>query len=119
MASSLTVEELRSRLHDLGLDTKGKKADLRLRLKKAIRSGSNSPKSNPAADGSDSAVTTWEPEFDTFLVLDVEATCEATRKYRNLNHGFETGCFQYPNEIIEFPVVLLKWNALIGHDKIL
>lgn len=110
MASSLTVEELRSRLHDLGLDTKGKKADLRVRLKKAIRNGSNSPTSAQTVDGSDSTGTAWEPEFDTFLVLDVEATCEATRKYRNINHGFETGCFQYPNEIIEFPVVLLRWN---------
>ncbi|KAJ1042141.1 hypothetical protein NDA10_003284 [Ustilago hordei] len=111
MASSLTVEELRSRLHDLGLDTKGKKADLRFRLKKAIRNGSNSPTSASATDTPESpAGAGWEPEFDTFLVLDVEATCEATRKYRNINHGFETGCFQYPNEIIEFPVVLLKWN---------
>ncbi|KAJ9476501.1 SAP domain-containing protein [Pseudozyma hubeiensis] len=108
MASSLTVEELRSRLHNLGLDTKGKKADLKLRLKKAIRNGSSSPPN--AADAVNDADTNWEPEFDTFLVLDVEATCEATRKYRNLQHGYETGCFQYPNEIIEFPVVLLKWN---------
>ena len=108
MASSLTVEELRSRLHELGLDTKGKKADLRLRLKKAIRNGSNTPPS--AAAEPDSGNPSWQPEFDTFLVLDVEATCEATRKYRNIQHGFETGCFQYPNEIIEFPVVLLRWN---------
>ena len=108
MASSLTVEELRSRLHELGLDTKGKKGDLRLRLKNAIRNRSNSPPS--ASDGNEIAGETWEPEFDTFLVLDVEATCEATRKYRNIQHGFETGCFQYPNEIIEFPIVLLRWN---------
>lgn len=108
MASSLTVEELRSRLHDLGLDTKGKKADLKLRLRKAIRNGSNSPPTDASA--SPEIDTAWEPEFDTFLVLDVEATCEATRKYRNLQHGYETGCFQYPNEIIEFPVVLLRWN---------
>ncbi|CBQ68085.1 conserved hypothetical protein [Sporisorium reilianum SRZ2] len=108
MSSSLTVEQLRSKLHDLGLDTKGKKADLRTRLKKAIRNGSNSPPTT--SDESKSTDATWEPEFDTFLVLDVEATCEATRKYRNLQHGFETGSFQYPNEIIEFPVVLLRWN---------
>ncbi|TKY90896.1 hypothetical protein EX895_000894 [Sporisorium graminicola] len=108
MSSSLTVEQLRSKLQHLGLDTKGKKADLRSRLRKAIRNGSNSP---PApSDESKVPHTTWEPEFDTFLVLDVEATCEATRKYRNLQHGFETGNFQYPNEIIEFPVVLLRWN---------
>ncbi|CDS01309.1 uncharacterized protein SPSC_01922 [Sporisorium scitamineum] len=108
MSSSLTVEQLRSKLHDLGLDTKGKKVDLRTRLRKAIRNGSNSPPTT--LDESKDADTTWEPEFDTFLVLDVEATCETTRKYRNLQHGFETGSFQYPNEIIEFPVVLLRWN---------
>lgn len=109
MAASLTVEELRSRLHELGLDTRGKKADLRLRLKKAIRKPSTSPTS-PSIDGSAHSDSAWNPEFDAFLVLDVEATCEATRKYRNVGHGFETGCFQFPNEIIEFPVVLLKWN---------
>ena len=108
MSCSLTVDQLRTRLHDLGLDTKGKKADLRIRLKKAIRNGSSSPPA-PPSQGQD-AETEWEPEFDTFLVLDVEATCEATRKYRNLEHGFETGSFQYPNEIIEFPVVLLRWD---------
>ncbi|EST06598.1 Exonuclease, RNase T/DNA polymerase III [Kalmanozyma brasiliensis GHG001] len=109
MASSLTVEELRSRLHDFGLDTKGKKADLRLRLKKAIRNASDSPPTGVVESRDENA--SWEPEFDTFLVLDVEATCESTRKYRNLQHGYETGSFQYPNEIIEFPVVLLRWNA--------
>lgn len=108
MTSSLTVEELKTRLHDLGLDTKGKKADLRLRLKKAIRSGGSSPPTS--IDHPEDNVSAWEPEFDTLLVLDVEATCEATRKYRNLKHGYETGSFQYPNEIIEFPVVLLRWN---------
>ncbi|SNX84062.1 uncharacterized protein MEPE_02770 [Melanopsichium pennsylvanicum] len=109
MASSLSVEELRSRLHDLGLETKGKKADLRLRLKKALRTQSATP-DGISASASAPADSKWDPEFDTFLVLDVEATCESTRKYRNLQHGFETGSFQYPNEIIEFPIVILKWN---------
>ncbi|KAI0049660.1 hypothetical protein FA95DRAFT_1488744 [Auriscalpium vulgare] len=35
--------------------------------------------------------------FDAFLVLDVEATC------------VEGADFQWPNEIIEWPVCLLKW----------
>ncbi|KAH8833568.1 ribonuclease H-like domain-containing protein [Flagelloscypha sp. PMI_526] len=37
--------------------------------------------------------------FDFFCVLDVEATCE------RLTEGF-----QYPNEIIEFPVCLMTWS---------
>ncbi|KAJ3717611.1 ribonuclease H-like domain-containing protein [Lentinula guzmanii] len=36
--------------------------------------------------------------YDVFLVLDVEGTCE-------LGSGFD-----YPNEIIEFPVCLMKWK---------
>jgi 3'-5' exoribonuclease 1 len=107
MASSLTVDELRSRLDALGLDTKGKKADLRLRLKKALRNANSASPANAQTQDVDAE---WEPEFDAFLVLDVEATCESTRKYRNLEHGYETGSFQYPNEIIELPVVLLRWN---------
>ncbi|KAF8333976.1 ribonuclease H-like domain-containing protein [Cantharellus anzutake] len=36
--------------------------------------------------------------YDAFLVVDVEATCHS-------------GCgFDYPNEIIEWPVILLRWN---------
>ncbi|KZT54592.1 hypothetical protein CALCODRAFT_438384, partial [Calocera cornea HHB12733] len=38
--------------------------------------------------------------FDAFLVLDVEATCE------------EGGGFDWPNEIIEWPVVLMKWSEM-------
>ncbi|KAJ3773856.1 ribonuclease H-like domain-containing protein [Lentinula raphanica] len=36
--------------------------------------------------------------YDAFLVLDVEGTCE---------HG---SSFDYPNEIIEFPVCLMRWK---------
>ncbi|KAI0736879.1 ribonuclease H-like domain-containing protein [Fomitopsis betulina] len=37
--------------------------------------------------------------YDVFLVLDVEATCEDG-----------SGAFDYPNEIIEWPVCLLRWK---------
>lgn len=36
--------------------------------------------------------------YDAFLVLDVEATCEAGSR------------FDHPNEIIEWPVILMKWE---------
>ncbi|KAF7322798.1 Exonuclease domain-containing protein [Mycena chlorophos] len=40
--------------------------------------------------------------YDAFLVVDVEATCEEGKN------------FAYPNEIIEFPVYLMKWKDRIG-----
>lgn len=43
------------------------------------------------------APSTYQP-YDAFLVLDVEATC------------IQGGDFSYPNEIIEWPVCLLKWT---------
>ncbi|KAF5368319.1 hypothetical protein D9758_002177 [Tetrapyrgos nigripes] len=36
--------------------------------------------------------------FDAFLVLDFEGTCT------------ETSSFDYPNELIEFPVILMRWK---------
>ncbi|KXN82506.1 3'-5' exonuclease eri1 [Leucoagaricus sp. SymC.cos] len=36
--------------------------------------------------------------YDAFLILDVEATC------------FQGTDFNYPNEIIEFPICLMKWQ---------
>ncbi|EJU05690.1 hypothetical protein DACRYDRAFT_75019 [Dacryopinax primogenitus] len=38
--------------------------------------------------------------YDAFLLLDVEATCD------------EGVGFDYPNEIIEWPVVLMRWNEM-------
>ncbi|KAJ6547347.1 ribonuclease H-like domain-containing protein [Mycena capillaripes] len=40
--------------------------------------------------------------YDAFLLLDVEATCQ-----RGTN-------FDYPNEIIEFPVCLMRWKDRVG-----
>ncbi|KAF7338474.1 3'-5' exonuclease eri1 [Mycena venus] len=40
--------------------------------------------------------------YDAFLVLDVEATCE------------QGTTFDYPNEIIEFPVCLMRWKDRDG-----
>ncbi|KAK4688728.1 hypothetical protein P7C73_g1379, partial [Tremellales sp. Uapishka_1] len=94
-----TVDELRGGLERLGLDTKGKKETLWRRLLNAFnRSVQGTP---PVPDPSESVDT--EPAkvpsqpYKSFLCFDVEATCE----------GGKT--FEYPNEIIEFPVVLLQW----------
>ncbi|KAF8921519.1 ribonuclease H-like domain-containing protein [Mucidula mucida] len=48
--------------------------------------------------------------YDILLVVDFEGTCT------------ETSGFDYPNEIIEFPIVLLKWEdkekgKLVVHDE--
>ncbi|KAF9065276.1 ribonuclease H-like domain-containing protein [Rhodocollybia butyracea] len=46
----------------------------------------------------DSALAQLVQPYDIFLVLDVEGTCE------------QGSGFDYPNEIIEFPVCLMKWK---------
>ncbi|EPQ31864.1 uncharacterized protein PFL1_00063 [Pseudozyma flocculosa PF-1] len=117
-AAALTVHELREELTKLGLDSKGVKPQLRQRLRKARASAS--PQHDRAEPHADRAPR-WTPEHDSFLVLDVEATCEVTRRYGYDDRGPPVGSpgayysakitnYDYPNEIIEFPVVLLQWN---------
>ncbi|CEH19496.1 Predicted exonuclease [Ceraceosorus bombacis] len=43
--------------------------------------------------------------YDSFLVLDVEATCERGPPQRTRSASFD-----WPNEIIELPVILLQWK---------
>ncbi|KAJ7721068.1 ribonuclease H-like domain-containing protein [Mycena maculata] len=50
------------------------------------------------------AASKVKQSYDAFLILDVEATCQ---------RGFD---FDYPNEIIEFPVCLMRWKDRDG-DK--
>ncbi|KZO95251.1 hypothetical protein CALVIDRAFT_483258 [Calocera viscosa TUFC12733] len=55
----------------------------------------------PLADSKDREGKIFRRQpFDAYLVLDVEATCE------------EGGGFDWPNEIIEWPVVLMKWSEM-------
>ena len=119
MSAALSVEELRHELQQLGLNTKGLKPELRQRLKRGRAIFGN--RTQAANQQTPSEPIEWQPEYDSFLVLDVEATCERNRKY-----GFDSagpppnspGAFfsakitnyDYPNEIIEFPVVLLQWS---------
>ncbi|KAF7295112.1 Exonuclease domain-containing protein [Mycena indigotica] len=51
-----------------------------------------------------SAVTKIKQPYDVFLVSDFEATCEEGKD------------FMYPNEIIEFPVFLMKWKDKTEND---
>ncbi|WWD04520.1 hypothetical protein V865_002590 [Kwoniella europaea PYCC6329] len=102
-----TVDQLKDGLRELGLDTKGKKETLWRRLVNAIHKASLR---DPLTDDSDDEEY-LTPESDTpinirilkqtyksFLCFDVEATCRPGKE------------FDWPNEIIEFPVVLLQWS---------
>ncbi|OAD01830.1 hypothetical protein MUCCIDRAFT_132030, partial [Mucor lusitanicus CBS 277.49] len=95
-----TVESLRLALEQMGLSTKGHKPELKQRYRKALK------KQKETAEAVKEAETPSEPieepakiekkqPFDYYLFFDVEATCEAN------------GGFTFPNEIIEFPVVLV------------
>ncbi|SAM01558.1 hypothetical protein [Absidia glauca] len=91
-ASLTTVEQLRLQLASMGLETKGHKPELKKRLRNAQKKLDNKDKNAQAqAKRSDIKI---QP-FDYYLFFDVEATCVVD------------GGFEYPNEIIEFPVVLV------------
>ncbi|KAI8970534.1 ribonuclease H-like domain-containing protein [Pilobolus umbonatus] len=83
------VEELRCTLEQLGLNTLGSKQQLKKRLRNAKKKG------NECGEEVELKVNEKSQMYDYFLFFDVEATC------------VEGGGFSYPNEIIEFPVVLV------------
>ncbi|ORX37795.1 hypothetical protein BD324DRAFT_623342 [Kockovaella imperatae] len=105
-----TVEEMRADLAKLGLDTRGRKQTLWKRLVKAFQQALQLLDEESISEGHDGDI---EPETSTreahdraraekwkaFLCFDVEATCRGGKK------------FNWPNEIIEFPIVLLKWAS--------
>lgn len=104
--ATTTVEGLRLALEQLGLCTKGLKPELKQRYKKAIKkqkeagaSSITTPETEEEEEEVKSVNDTKEDKniqpFDYYLFFDVEATCE------------ENGGFTFPNEIIEFPVVLV------------
>ncbi|KAI8381529.1 ribonuclease H-like domain-containing protein [Radiomyces spectabilis] len=108
-ASKTTVEALREQLAQLNLNTGGNKSELKQRLrktKKKLQAQADKAKPiDPPSDPQDPIETspmnrsshpTIRPQpHDYYLFFDVEATCEAD------------GSFNFPNEIIEFPVVLV------------
>lgn len=103
------VDALRDALGALNLDSRGHKATLKKRLRAAQK------KQEQAELGLDSTAEAGETDarrrarrppgqdFDSYLVLDFEATCQRMEP----KHG---EFFGYPNEIIEFPIVLLQWR---------
>ncbi|KAL1926193.1 hypothetical protein VTP01DRAFT_6058 [Rhizomucor pusillus] len=126
-ANLTTVESLRIALAELGLETNGHKPELKRRLRKArekkaaeeraaakarseqVEKTNVDEEEKSAAAGeakeeqiiipnknkSESSAIPKEQPLDYYLFFDVEATCEAN------------GGFTFPNEIIEFPVVLV------------
>ncbi|KAI8074369.1 ribonuclease H-like domain-containing protein [Gongronella butleri] len=93
-AATTTVESLRKQLEDLGLDTRGLKPELKKRLRKEKKRIANLEKNELAQLPKPPTLVKLQP-FDYYLFFDVEATCDVN------------GGFQYPNEIIEFPIVLV------------
>lgn len=115
MASSLTVDELRAQLEQLGLSTRGLKPELKKRLRRGT-ARATSPPGNEAEAEADELATgqvgeqmdasasskqnekkkekPFKPRWTKFLVLDVEATCEAGK-------GGRSG-FDFPNESASF-----------------
>ncbi|GAA5979131.1 hypothetical protein JCM11641_008436 [Rhodosporidiobolus odoratus] len=107
--TALTVDDLRAALAALNLDTRGTKDFLKKRLAKAKSKQRTSPPPHlPQADLQHADATLQGrpegQEYDSYLVFDVEATCEKIEGA----HG--RLAFSYPNEIIEFPVILLQWR---------
>lgn len=108
---STTVESLRKALADLGLETRGHKPELKKRLRKAKKklnaasesstktTATTTTTTTTASDQPNPAITKKQQPLDYYLFFDVEATCE------------ENGGFEYPNEIIEFPIVLVDGKS--------
>ncbi|GAA5990092.1 hypothetical protein JCM5350_001097 [Sporobolomyces pararoseus] len=108
MTPSPTVSELRALLSSLSLDSRGTKQTLKQRLlKHQSRTRSSSPSSTPTLAPSEERNRPRNQGYDSYLVFDVEATCELIERNPRL-------AFSYPNEIIEWPVILLQWRRKIG-----
>lgn len=89
-------------LSSLNLETRGNKTALKKRFRQSqLQSPSPSPPLPPGTRPPGEV-------YDYFLVVDVEATCE------KIEGPCARRAFSFPNEIIEFPVVLLRWE--MGHE---
>ncbi|BGP37752.1 hypothetical protein JCM10449v2_001674 [Rhodotorula kratochvilovae] len=107
MAPALTVQELRDALQALKLDSRGTKDTLRKRLARHTRSAASSssrPTSPPPPQPRSALEKPEGQSYHSFLVFDVEATCQ------RIDQPWGKLAFAYPNEIIEWPVVLLQWR---------
>lgn len=127
-----SVEEIRDHLKGLGLDSRGNKATLKERLRKHLkqypdlskkslgeeeeedeneeeldstegsgeRTAIGSAGTEATTTGTQSKKLHPNSRYDYYLCFDVEATCD------------ERYAFEFPNEVIEFPVVLLDGSTL-------
>ncbi|KAF9276614.1 3'-5' exoribonuclease 1 [Linnemannia elongata] len=120
------VDDIREQLKQLGLDTRGNKSTLKSRLrkhlKKDVKTSTTKENNSSDDDNEDKEESTTSKSqkkqeqeqdvgqsqkklhhncrYDYYLCFDVEATCEL---------GFR---FEFPSEVIEFPVVLLDGSTL-------
>ncbi|KAG0062856.1 3'-5' exoribonuclease 1 [Linnemannia elongata] len=120
------VDDIREQLKQLGLDTRGNKSTLKSRLRKHLKKDvktsttkENNSSDDDSEDKEESTTSKSQKEqeqeqdagqsqkklhhncrYDYYLCFDVEATCEL---------GFR---FEFPSEVIEFPVVLLDGSTL-------
>ncbi|KAG0657285.1 hypothetical protein C6P46_006569 [Rhodotorula mucilaginosa] len=108
-----TVTDLRAALAALSLDSRGNKDTLKKRLLRASKKSPSPPSQAGLVPETETTATTkrqgrprrpHDQQFDSFLVFDVEATCE------RIDEPWGKFAFAYPNEIIEWPVVLLQWQ---------
>lgn len=91
-----TVGSLRVSLQQLGCSTVGNKDTLKQRLRKARKSCADTPGAEHGLDASGEQPDEqkqWAPPIHTFLVTDIEATCE--KGSPETNPGQKYG---YPNE---------------------
>ena len=95
------VDTLRDALAALKVDTRGNKAKLKKRLKAAEK---RQQQANQFSEIEEPLPTRPDgQDFDSYLVVDFEATCQRWEP----KHG---EFFGFPNEIIEFPVLMLRWQ---------
>ncbi|GAA5954254.1 hypothetical protein JCM21900_005223 [Sporobolomyces salmonicolor] len=106
-----SVLDLRQALSALSLDSRGNKDALKKRLARhRSRSRTASPPQRQSPEPLAERTRPVGQHYDSFLVFDVEATCD---RIEGTHHKL---AFAYPNEIIEWPVILLQWRRRDGPD---
>lgn len=88
----------------LSLDTRGHRSVLAKRLAKSRIVTPPKPIPSTRPEGQ---------HYDSYLVFDVEATCE------RIEGPYNKLAFAYPNEIIEWPVIYLKWRRVDALKEVL
>ncbi|GAA5863805.1 hypothetical protein JCM1840_005772 [Sporobolomyces johnsonii] len=107
-----SVLDLRQALSALSLDSRGNKDALKKRLARhRSRSRTASPSQRQSPEPLAEPTRPPGQHYDSFLVFDVEATCE---RIEGTHHKL---AFAYPNEIIEWPVILLQWRRRDGPEE--